>query len=179
MNLSNLQQLTPDEAAQAREGLSAWFGHLAYFGDDGNYRLHGDGRPSKGGCGAKGPIAPWNAALKIAFPSRIGYCGLTPEQFVVARERAEAWVVVLEGKEELVDKCPVCGGELEAECMVVVSYRIHNDGGCDQDWARENVFDDTSECRLIRCVDCEQEWDESSFLLGGQEYLVWLDSVDF
>ena len=72
----------------------------------------------------------------------------------------------------LIDKCPDCGEELQAMCEVVVSYTISNSGE-DQDWERDEVFDDGSVPFEIRCPCCKKLW--KHFELNDQGFLVGLD----
>ena len=75
----------------------------------------------------------------------------------------------------MIDKCPLCNGDLIAVCNVVVEYIIHNEpDGESQDWERDNVDDDNSEILSIKCDDCGHEWFGSKVELDDEGFLVGL-----
>ena len=63
-----------DYSPEVKQGLADWRANKAYLDNSGNYRL-------KGETSKKGPIAPWNKAVKAAFPDNEAFHrAATPEK---------------------------------------------------------------------------------------------------
>jgi DNA-directed RNA polymerase subunit RPC12/RpoP len=77
-----------------------------------------------------------------------------------------------------IDECPACGGRhLIAVCRTTVEYDVTNEeGGCDQDWSRRQIDDDTSEPQSFRCGSCGAEFGQ--FKLNEDGYLVHLSPAE-